>query len=360
MNTIGRRSLLGTAALGAALPARAQAPVDFAGRTIEFVIPFAEGGGSDVWARFLAPYLSRHLPGRPTVIIRNVPGGGSITGANDWAARARPDGSTIFGSSASTQLPFLLGDRRVRYDFAKWVPLVVSPSGGVVYVSSRTGITRGDRIAELRGKDLVFPSQGATGLDIVPILALHMLGLNVRYVFGMRGRGDARLAVERGDANIDHQTTPAWLTQVAPMVQAGTAVPLFSYGVQDEDGKIVRDPSFPEIPTFEEAYKAMHGRDPAGQEYQAYLACSVAGFAGQKPAVLPRETPAPIVAAFRKAFEDAVRDPELIARRGDILGDYRQAVGPAADRLYATATSIAPEAREWVRNFLAQNHNTRF
>lgn len=360
MITIGRRGLLGAGMAATVLPGAARAQADFAGRTIEFVIPFAEAGGSDVWARFLAPFLSKHLPGRPNVIIRNVPGGGSITGANEWAQRARPDGSSFFGSSASTQLPFLLGDRRVRYDFAKWTPLIVSPTGGVVYVSSRTGITRTDQVAELRGKELVFPSQGATGLDVVPILAMHLLGLNTRYVFGMRGRGDARLAVERGDANADHQTTPAWLTQVVPMVRAGAAVPLFSYGVPDAQGNIQRDPSFPEIPTFEEVYRALHGRAPEGPGYAAYRACSVAAFAGQKPAVLPNETPAPIIAAFRKAFEDAVKDPELIARRGDILGDYPQAVGAAADGLYRTATTISPEARDWVRNFLTQNHNVRF
>ncbi len=360
MMIIPRRSLLGAAAAAAALPAHAQAPVNFAGRTIEFVIPFAEAGGSDVWARFFAPYVSKYLPGNPNVIVRNIPGGGSITGANDWAARAKPDGSSFFGSSASTQLPFLLGDRRVRYDFANWVPLIVSPTGGVVYVSSRTGITRTDQVMELRGKELVFPSQGATGLDIVPILALHLLGLNTRYVFGMRGRGDARLAVERGDANADHQTTPAWLTQVVPMVQAGTAVPLFSYGVPDEAGNIVRDPSFPEIPTFEEVFRTMHGRAPDGPAYAAYRACSVAAFAGQKPAVLPKETPAPIIAAFRKAFQDAVADPELQSRKEAVLGDYTQAVGPAAISLYQTATTISPEARSWVREFLTANHNTRF
>jgi tripartite-type tricarboxylate transporter receptor subunit TctC len=360
MIRIGRRALLGAAALGAVLPGRASAQANFAGRTIEFVIPFAEAGGSDVWARFFTPFLAKHLPGQPNVIVRNMPGGGSITGANDWAQRGRPDGSSIFGPSASTHLPFLLGDRRVRYDYAKWTPLVVSPTGGVLYVSSRTGITRTDQIAELRGKELVFPSQGATGLDIVAILALYLLGMNARYVYGMRGRGDARLAVERGDANADHQTTPAWNTQVVPMVRAGAAVPLFSYGVPDTQGNVQRDPSFPEIPTFEEVYRNLHGRAPDGLPYAAYRACSVAAFAGQKPAVLPTDTPAPIIAAFRKAFEDAVKDPELIARRGDILGDYPQAVGPAADALYRTATTISPEAREWVRNFLTQNHNVRF
>ena len=361
MTLLTRRAALGAAAaLPLAAGAQAQAPVTFAGQTIEWIIPFAEAGGSDVWARFVAPYLARHLPGRPSVVIRNIPGGGSITGANEFAARSRPDGLSFFGASASTQLPFLLGDRRVRFDYAQWVPVLVSPTGGVVWVHARTGISSHEQIAQLRGQELVFPGQTASGLDVVPILALHVLGLNVRYVWGMRGRGEARLAVERGDASIDHQTTPAYLTQVVPMVRSGTAVPLFSYGIIGPDGRVARDPSFPDVPTFEEVFERMHGRAPSGPAYEAYLACSVSAFAGQKPAVLKRETPAPIIAAYRAAFERVVADPELIANRGEILGDYPQAVGAAADELYRVATTISPQARAWVRDFLAQNHNVRF
>lgn len=358
---IHRRALLaGAPALVAAGSASAQAPVSFAGRTIEFVIPFAEAGGSDVWARFLAPFVAKHLPGQPNVIVRNVPGGGSITGANEWAQRARPDGSSFFGPSASTHMPFLLGDRRVRYDYDNWTPVIVSPTGGVVWVSARTGITNVSEIERLRGQELVFPSQGATGFDLVPILALHLLGLNVRYVFGMRGRGEARIAVERGDASIDHQTTPAYLRQVVPLVQAGQGVPLFSYGLPDAQGNVQRDPSFPDIPTFEEVFQQMHGRAPSGQAYDAYRAVSTAAFAGQKPAVLLKSTPAPIIAAYRKAFQDAVADPELIARRETVLGEYPQAVGDAAEALYRVATTISPEARAWTREFLTDNHNVRF
>jgi tripartite-type tricarboxylate transporter receptor subunit TctC len=48
----------------------------FAGKTIEWVIPFGVGGGSDVWARFNAPFLTKYLPGNPNVVVKNVPGGG--------------------------------------------------------------------------------------------------------------------------------------------------------------------------------------------------------------------------------------------------------------------------------------------
>ena len=360
MTRIHRRRLLAGAGGLIAAPALAQGSVDFAGKTIEWVIPFSEGGGSDVWARFFAPFLAKYLPGRPTVIIRNAPGGGSITGTNDFYQRARPDGSTFIGTSGSTQFPFLLGDRRVRYDYASMSPVLVSPTGGVVYIPARLNVANAGELNKVKDTELVYGSQGATSLDLVPMLAFHLMGLKVRHVFGMRGRGEARLALERGEATIDYQTSSAFLTQVRPMIRAGNAVPLFSWGVLDAQGNVARDPTFPDIPHFVEAYEMMHGRKPAGVEFNAYLAFFGSGFAAQKPAMLPPRTPAPIVAAYRRAFEQAVADPELQARKGEVLGEYTQAVGENIQRLYAEATTIAPDAREWVRNFLTTNHNVRF
>ncbi|WP_135470171.1 Bug family tripartite tricarboxylate transporter substrate binding protein [Crenalkalicoccus roseus] len=361
---LSRRGLLAATAAaglgGRATPAAAQSNVSFAGRTVEWVIPFAVGGGSDVWARFLAPYLSRHLPGRPTVVIRNVPGGGSITGTNEFVARARPDGLSIIGTSGSTQVPYLLGDPRVRYDYRKLIPVLVSPTGGVVYLPARLGVANASELGKLRGQQLVYASQGPTSLDIVPMLAFLVLGLDVRHVFGLRGRGEGRLAFERGEATIDYQTTSAYLTNVVPLVRAGNAVPIFSWGVLDRDGNVQRDPTFPDLPHFVEAYEMMHGRQPSGTEFNAYLAFFGSGFAAQKPVLLPEGTPRPIVAAYRKAFEDAVADPELQAGKGEVLGEYEQAVGDGIERLYEVATTIDLEARNWVRNHLATNHNVRF
>ncbi|MDO5658414.1 MAG: tripartite tricarboxylate transporter substrate-binding protein [Paracoccus sp. (in: a-proteobacteria)] len=340
----------------ATVPASAQS-TDFSGKTIEFWVPFSEGGGSDVWARFLAPYLGKHLEGNPNVIIRNVPGGGSITGTNEYAARARPNGLQLLGTSASTQFPYLLGDRRVRYDYENFTPVLVSPTGGVVYIPSNLGIADASELGELGDRELVYASQGATSLDLVPMLAFEVLGLNVRHVFGMTGRGDGRLAFERGEATIDYQTTSAYLTNVVPLVEQGTAVPLFSYGVLDADGNIQRDPSFPDIPHFVEAYEMMHGEAPSGEAFEAYKAFFVAGFAAQKPAVLPANTPPEIVQAYRDAFAAAAADPELVASAGEILGAYTQAVGDDVEALYRIGTTIDPEAREWVRNYLRENHN---
>ena len=349
-------SLTAAAAMAFSLPAVAQ-DVDFSGETIEWWIPFSEGGGSDVWARFFSPYLARHLPGNPNVIIRNVPGGGSITGANEFVARARPNGLQLLGTSGSTQFPYLLGDTRVRYEYEELQPVLVSPTGGVVYIPSEFGIADASELGQLGDRELVYASQGATSLDLVPMLAFEVMGLNVRHVFGMTGRGDGRLAFERGEATIDYQTSSAYLTNVEPLVEAGTAVPMFSWGVLDAEGMVQRDPSFPDIPHFVEAYEMMHGERPSGVAFDAYKAFFGSGFAAQKPAMLPAGTPAEIVQAYRDAFAAAAADPELIASKGDVLGEYDQAVGDEIEGLYRVATTIDPEAREWVRNYLSERHS---
>lgn len=366
MNYLNRRTFLaGAAAVIAASSfsvssAFAQDAVDFSGETIEWVIPFSEGGGSDVWARFYAPYLGKYLPGEPNVVVRNVPGGGSITGANEFAARARPNGLTLLGTSGSTQFPYLLGDPRVRYEYADMIPVLVSPTGGVVYLPSEFGVEDPSQLGDLGDQELVYASQGATSLDLVPLLAFRLMGLNVRPVFGMTGRGDGRLAFERGEATIDYQTSSAYLTNVTPLVEAGDAVPMFSWGTLDSEGNVQRDPTFPDLPHFVEAYEMMHGEAPSGVGFDAYMAFFGSGFAAQKPAMLPNGTSDEIVEAYRQAFADAAADPELQAAKGEVLGEYIQAVGNDVQGLYERATSIDPEAREWVRELLADEYQVRF
>ena len=110
-----RRAVMGViAAAGMAMPAAAE--VDFSGQTIEWVIPFSETGGSAKWANFFAPLLSEHLPGNPTVVVTFMPGAGSTKGANWFQEQTHEDGTLLFGSSGSTQFPYLLGDPRVEYE----------------------------------------------------------------------------------------------------------------------------------------------------------------------------------------------------------------------------------------------------
>lgn len=358
-----RRSLLAaTAALAvlAAMPMRAQAAADFHGKTVTFVIPFGVAGGSDVWGRFNAGFLQKYLPGGPAVLVKNQPGGGSISGANLFAASAKPDGLTVLGTSGSTQFPFLLGEPRVKYDYKDWKVVLAAPTGGVAYISSKLGIKELKELPKLKGTKLFYASQGLTSLDMVPLLGFRLLGLDVQHVTGFPGRGEGRLAFERGETNIDYQTTSAYLRNTMPIIKSGAGIPLFSWGVLDANGNLARDQNFPELPHFEEAYEIVHGKKPSGIEWDAFRAFLVAGFPGQKLLVLPKGTPDDVVEAYREAVRKMRKDPEYIAKRDDLIGEYEQLTDKEGEALYKAATEISPEARNWVREFMAKTYNVKF
>lgn len=330
----------------------------FAGKTIEWVIPFKEGGGGDTWARFNAPFLTKYIPGNPTIIITNIPGGGSIKGTNLFAERVKPDGLMILGTSGSTQMPFLLDDPRVRYDYADYKPIMAYPNGGVVYVSNTLGLASAKDIKSIQKLPLIYASQGPTSLDIVPNLAFELLDMNVKTIFGFRGRGAGRLAFERGEVKIDYQTSSAYLKNVTPLVKSGEAVPLWSWGVLDDEGKLVRDPSFADLPHFGEVFDYMHqGTKGKDISYDAWFATMAAGFGGMKLMLVPKETPDRIVEIIQEAFVKMKQDPEYIAKKQKAIGYYEQVVGKKAQVIFDIATSIDEAEKEWCKAFLRKKYN---
>ncbi len=356
-----RRALVGAIAVTGFLstaPLTAQAEVDFAGKIIEWIIPFKEGGGSDKWARFYAPLLSEALAGEPTVVVKNVPGAGSTKGANFFAERAKPDGLTILGTSGSTQFPFLLGDPRVRYNYADWSIVLATATGGVAYLPEDLAERwTKDPKDVIENVDFIYGSQGATRLDLVPLLAWEMLGMKVEPVFGIKGRGAGRLMFERGEANIDYQTSSGFLSGVAPLVEAGQAVPIMTWGALDEAGAIVRDPTFPDIPTFKEVYAEIKGEEPSGEAWDAWKAFFVAGFPAQKMVFLPKGAEPEVVAAYTKAFEAVIARPDFAEISKKRLGVYPQSTGETAKVKLTQGTVIDETAKSWIKNWLKERYN---
>ena len=334
--------------------------VDLAGKTITLMVPFPPGGGVDLWARFNAPLLSKHLPGKPAVVVKNSPGGGSTSGANLFTQIGKPDGLTLLASSASTQFPYLLGDPRVKYEYKDWRVVLAGPTGGAAYVSSKFGAKSVRDIDKLKGVELFYASPGPTALELVSLLGFRQLGLNVNHIFGIVGRAEALLGFERGEFTIDSQTTTAYLRRSAELVRNGEAAPLFSWGVIDKAGHLARDPNFPDLPHIGEAYEIVHGKKPSGIEWDAFMAFLISGFPAQKLLVLPKGTSDELVEAYRAAVREMLKDPEYIAKRDEIIGEYEQVTDAQAEKLYKDGTSISPEARDWVRDFLAKTYQVKF
>ena len=175
MSTFKNFTRLITVAIAAAVAAsfalNAQAQTNLSGKTVEWTIPFSEKGGSAKWAHFFAPLLSEALPGQPTVVVKFMPGAGSTKGANWFQGQKNGDGTVMFGSSGSTQFPYLLGDPRVKYEYKDWNPVMATGTGGVAYLAPDLGAKFDGSANNLKDVNFIYGSQGATRLDLVPLLS---------------------------------------------------------------------------------------------------------------------------------------------------------------------------------------------
>jgi tripartite-type tricarboxylate transporter receptor subunit TctC len=342
----------------AALSAMPAGAVDLSGERIEAIVPFAEGGGGDSYTRYMAKVLAPKLQGEPTIVIRNVPGGGSVVGANYFQTHSKPDGTSFAVASTSTTLTYAMrkGDPEIAFEADKWIAFVASPVGRVIYINADTGVKNLEDLKALGDKELLIGLQSPTGSDMPTLLSFELLGVNAKPVFGVDG-GDAHLAFQRGEFQLNGDVTPAYLQMAAPLVKEGKAYPLFTFGYQNESGEIVRDPNFPELPTFIEAYKIMRGEEPSGPAFEAWKTLFQMAVMSSKALVLPADAPQDVVDTYTQAIEAVIADPEFQKESGQFIGTYPQLTGEAARESLKAATTMSPEAREWLVNWLKSEYD---
>jgi tripartite-type tricarboxylate transporter receptor subunit TctC len=327
-------------------------------KTVTLVVPFAPGGGTDIWARLLATALQPQLPGRPNVQVENLPGGEGIPGNNRFAMQDAPDGSRLLVGTGSSYTPALLGMKGVEYDFQKLVPLLSNGTGSVLYATKASGIkSMKDLIAP--GAVLRYGGVSATGSDIGALISFDLLKLNVETTFGFEGRGPIGLAVQRGELTIDRQTTSAYYSTVQPMVEKGEATPLMTYGVLDPvTGKVVRDPNFPDLPTLPEVYQDLYGTPPSGPAYDAYIIFGIGIYAFEKTLWAKPGTPESITKPFIDSVDALTKDTEFEKQRTDSLGNYPLVKGSEIGGIVKEVFNITPEVRTYVTDLLKNKYNT--
>ncbi len=328
----------------------------YAGETIEIIVPYGEGGGSDTWTRALAPFLQKYLGDDVTVQAINMSGASGTLGANEFANNRDADGLTLLNSSGSNALPYLLGSAGVEYDFNNFSGVMGSPVGGVVYVSADTGVTSVEDLCG-SGAELIYGGISPTGLDLVPLLALELMGVEFFPILGYDGRGAARVAFEQGEINLDYQTSPAFIKNVQPLVDEGLAVPLFAFGILDAEGNIADDPVFGDLPNSAEAIE-MCGGATDSIEFGAYKAAFTAGFAAQKNLWVHGDAPQERIDALTAAAQMAIADPEFQAIAADLLGGYEFYAGAdAVGTAFGAAGQISGESLDWLIDFISETYN---
>ncbi len=323
-------------------------------RTIELIVPFAAGGGTDTWARSLAPILQRHLEGDVRIQVINHVGASGIAGANHFSRNHSPE--TILVSSGSIFFPYLFGDSTGEYDFNDYIPIIGSPVGGVVFVSPDTGIRSAQDLCNTQ-VSFTYSGISASGSDIVALIAFELLELDVDALFGFGGRSTTRLMFENGESTIEYQTTPGYFANVSSLVEDGRAIPLFSFGQLDQNGDMVRDPAFPNIPSVYEVYEACNNQPPSGVIWDAYKSTLIAGFGIQKVMWVHSETPEQATSALRDAAALVAKDPLFQETAKDLIGDYDFYVGHEAQITFAAATNVPTEAITWLKSLIDEKYS---
>lgn len=335
---------------------------DFAPSQVEMIVPYAEGGGSTIHARLLAQPLAQELPGSPTMLVRNVPGAGSVVGINEFSATADPDGLMIAALGTGTFFQYLLENPAVQYPLPDFRPFLASPFGVIVYGNTQFGFSGDDPVAHTRyaiENQPVYCGDGPTAADMPVLVTYSLIGIDILPVFGM-ANAESRGGFERGECQINFDNMASWSSGVEPMIEAGEAVPLFTFGFE-QDGEIVRDPMAPDIPTFLEVYEEIKGEPLAGIEYDVWKMLFDIRVMASKMFVLPPETPDEIVEIYADAMVAALESESLQSEVAeDVLGPYPQVTGIEATKaVLLGAAQVSDEQRAWLRNWLAEVYDVR-
>jgi len=353
----------GVAAIGLTMTG-AQAEVDFSGKRVEIIVPFSEGGGTDSYARFLQPYLERYLPGNPTINVVNKPGAGGISGGNYFQQRAKPDGMTILALSTSTLLNSALKDPRVRFDLSTMAPILLSPRGIMQYVRSDFGTQdisdikgQVEKIRSVPADGLIYGGKTPTSGGLHQRVALSLLGIEVKSVFGMKGNGPMAQCFERGECTVSYDNTMSFFNNRKEMIESGLAVPFFTQGFTTADGEFVRDPRAPDTPHFLEVYKAVYGKDLEGPAREAWEAMYHISVSASKSLNLPAGTPKEIVDTYDKAIKALLADPEVIEKGEKIFGPYENFTGAAAKRGLEGAAKMSDAGYQYIKTYVKQRFN---
>jgi hypothetical protein len=304
-----------SATLLTALAGQAAAqPADFyAGKTIRVLVGLQVGGTVDSLARALSIHIRKHIPGNPSMIIQNMPGAGGASAFNYLYEKTAPDGLTIlFGPW--DPLAQVLGDQALRARYQEFEYLGGNGDVRIIYMRTDAvpgGIKKPGDIA--KADNLVLGALNYTDFSgLLPHLALNVLGIKHKMIVGYRGGSDVFLAMERGEVQVHSTSISAYRTRNVNFITSGQGIGISHLVPVDKDGHYEPSPLVPDVPAFPDLYKEINGRMPSGASWDAlnWLTqqigeLSYVGFA-------PRGTPPAAIAALRKGFDEACRDPEFI------------------------------------------------
>ena len=322
-----------------AASARAQTPEEFyKGRTIELVIGFTPAGGYDVYARLVARHMAGHMPGKPSLVAKQMTGGGSRIAANYIYNIAARDGTVIATADQSLPLQQVLGDATIKFDTAR-LSFIGNPivDNNTLVSWHTTGLTRWEQ-----ARDKAW-SLGATGPNTSAWYGQamnEMLATRFKIIMGYPGGADINLALEKGEVDLRGSnswsswkaTRPDWIAdkKLNILVQIGLG----------------KDPELATVPLLMDL--------PADADEKAALKVLSAPTTIGRPLFAPPGVPPDRIQALRAAFDATMQDPAFLAEAKTAKLDLQPLSGEAMQRIVADIVATPPRVAERLKTVLGQ------
>jgi len=307
-----RRQLL-IAAIGLAAAPLVMAQ-SFSGKTVTIIVGYKPGGGYDATARMLARHLPKHIPGRPAVIVQNMPGANSVIAANHLYNVAKPDGLTIGTFNRNLPIAQLTGVEGVKYDITKfaWIGSAANEST-ILAIRADLPYKTFEELRKAKEQVVIGSTGPGANTHDFPLLLKDLLGVNLKIVSGYSSSADIMLAVERKEVDGRAGSYTSLLPfierkLVRPIVRARTTEP----GID----QLPVDESFAPNP-----------------KAKAIMALRSAPEQVARPYVLPPKTPPEIVKVMREAFAKAISDPEMVAEGKKAKNELEYTPGDQAQKI---------------------------
>jgi tripartite-type tricarboxylate transporter receptor subunit TctC len=317
--------------------AQAQAPF-YRGKQINMVIASGAGGGYDTYARALARHMSKHIPGNPTIVPRNLPGAGGLIAANTLYNNTPADGLSFAALTNGAAMDPLFGERAARFDAQKfnWIGSI-GKLDNICVTWQGSPLTR---IEQAKAREVAVSASGAGGnSSIMPKILNQFLGTKFKVIGGYTEGSGTTLALERGEVDgvcgLSYSTLktmhPDWFRdrKVNIIVQIG----------------LEKQRDLPDVPNALDLV--------ANPEDKQVLSLILARQEMGRPFATPPGVSADRVAILRAAFEATLKDPAFLADAEKLQMEVDPLTGAEIEALlrnaYAAPRPIVQRAAQLVR-----------
>jgi tripartite-type tricarboxylate transporter receptor subunit TctC len=323
-------------------PALAESSADFyAGKSIDLVIGYPPAGSNDVYARTLGRYLGKHIPGHPSIVPKNMPGGGSFLALAYLYNVAPKDGTAIGIGAPTAPLDEKLGSPGVRFKAARfnWIGRIDSLVN-IVFMWHTSPVKTFADAQRIESK-LAATGAGST-VAIYPTVTNNVLGTKFKLIMGYKGSAEAQLAVERGEAE-GHSTAwtavkvahPDWLSAHKINI-------LVQYALKPH-------PELPDVPVVVDL--ARNGEQRA--ILRTVMNATEVGTSFMTTPGVPPER----VAMLRRAFDETMKDPDFLAEAARLKLTVNPLDGAELQNLVAEVSNLPPSLVERVRSVYSEKSN---